>query len=324
MQALQGVAALATTASGLKTVKSVLPRTPQHWVGNGFHVHPVFGSHAFTSDISPFLMLDYAVPKHFAPSGGRRGVGQHPHRGFETVTIAFQGEVEHADSMGNRGVIGPGDVQWMTAARGIVHEEFHSTSFTKQGGTFEMVQLWVNLPAEHKMSPPSYQPILRDQVPTVRVSETAAGDPSCNAEEADASEGEAAVDVRIIAGSFRGTRGPAKTFTPIDLWDVKFRHADTPVSLELPPDHNVMVLVRNGAGVSIGGKGHERHVGPQALAMMNQGGTLLRLSAKEAGTEVLVLAGAPIDEPIAARGPFVMNTAQEIREANSDYQSGRF
>ena len=152
-----------------RSVKTILPRTPQHWVGDGFHVHPVLGRHAFTAEVSPFLMLDYAVPKSFKPTRSRLGVGQHPHRGFETVTLAYQGEVEHADSAGNRGVIGAGDIQWMTAGRGIIHEEFHSTNFAKSGGTFEMVQLWVNLPKEHKMTAPRYQPIVAAETPTVKL-----------------------------------------------------------------------------------------------------------------------------------------------------------
>jgi redox-sensitive bicupin YhaK (pirin superfamily) len=259
-------------------------------------------------------MFDYAAPKEFSPTASRRGVGQHPHRGFETITIAFQGEVEHGDSVGNRDVIGPGDVQWMTAGRGIIHEEFHSDAFSARGGTFEMCQLWLNLPAEHKMRPPRYQPILHKDIPSVQLRPLADGDAECAAD--------AAGTVRVIAGELEGTVGPADTFTPVELWDVHLPTAGAPVELEVPDGHNLIVFVRQGA-LRVGASGVERDVEAQGVALMERAGTTLRLAAKEADTRLLLLGGEPIDEPIAARGPFVMNTDAEIIQANRDFQSGR-
>lgn len=230
---------------------------------------------------------------------------QHPHRGFETITIAFQGEVEHGDSVGNRDVIGPGDVQWMTAARGIIHEEFHSDKFTAKGGTFEMCQLWLNLPAKHKMDPPRYQPILAKHIPVVPISP-------------DSDDGV----VRVIAGEFRGTKGAAKTHTPVDLWNLEIKTLDKAYELELPNGHNCVVFVRSG-GLRVGAQGAEKALGPAATALMKREGTILRIKATEPDTKVLILSGQPLDEPIAAQGPFVMNTFEEIRQANADYRSGK-
>lgn len=211
----------------MKTLLNILPPTRPHWVGDGFNVHPLFADMAFTKRVSPFLMLDYAAPKHFDPTSRKLGVGQHPHRGFETVTIAYQGEVEHGDHLGNHGVIGPGDVQWMTAASGIIHEEFHSRHFAKEGGVLEMVQLWVNLPAQYKMSPPRYQPILRSEIPVVSLPEGAG-------------------TVSVIAGEFNGVAGRASTFTPINMWDVRLKAGRT-IEMSVPEGHNTIVLVRSGS-----------------------------------------------------------------------------
>ena len=207
-------AAVDANMSKCKEIREVLRAPPRHWVGNGFHVFPVFHNRAFTKELSPWLMFDYAAPKEFKPSYERRGVGQHPHRGFETITIAFQGEVEHGDSCGNRDVIGPGDVQWMTAARGIIHEEFHSTDFQQTGGTFEMAQLWLNLPAKHKMDPPKYQPIVAKDIPVV---------PLKTSDEADAAKLSGENSIRVIAGdeATYGVKGAATTHTPVELLDVR-------------------------------------------------------------------------------------------------------
>ena len=303
-----------------KAIKRILPAPRPHWVGNGFNVYPVFASLAFTEALSPWLMFDYAAPKEFPPTNKRLGVGQHPHRGFETVTIAFQGGVEHQDSVGNNDVIGPGDVQWMTAGRGIIHEEYHSTSFAKNGGTFEMCQLWVNLPAKDKMHAPRYQPILDKDIPVVPL-RSESGE-ACDADGAKA---------RIIAGSIGDTSGPAMTFTPIELFDLSLPNKDQPVELDLPEGHTAILFVRKGS-VAVGGgsngKTGEKEeaaqtVGPQGVAVMEREGTTLRLAAMEAGTQLLLLGGEPIDEPIAARGPFVMNTQQEIMQANMDFQNGK-
>ena len=282
----------------MKQIKTLLPATARsHWVGDGFNVRPIFAQLAFTQDISPFLMFDYAAPREFAATEEKRGVGPHPHRGFETVTIAFQGEVEHGDSVGNRGVIGPGDVQWMTAASGIIHEEFLSREFLKRGGILEMAQLWVNLPAKDKMIAPKYQPILGRDIPVVQLAENSG-------------------TVRVIAGNFAGTQGAASTFSPVNLWDIKL-NAGKSVELTVPEGHNTMLFVRQGKITAGNGV-----VGTAELALLERAGTRLTLQAQD-DTTLLLMGGAPIAEPIVASGPFVMNTEQEIRLAMMDYQSGR-
>jgi hypothetical protein len=283
----------------MKQIKSILTASSEgHWVGDGFPVRPIFGRYAFTQDISPFLMFDYGGPMEFAPTSKKRGVGPHPHRGFETVTIAFQGEIEHGDSVGNRGVIGPGDVQWMTAASGIVHEEFHSSAFAKRGGMMEMVQLWVNLPAQFKMSAPRYQPIVSGDIPVATLSEDAG-------------------KVRVIAGNFNGTKGNASTFSPIELWDIHL-HANRSAELIVPAGHNAMLFVRNGK-VTVN---DEKTIGTADLAMLSLEGSTIKIQA-HSDADCLLMGGEPINEPIAAHGPFVMNTKEEIQQTIMDYQSGR-
>jgi quercetin 2,3-dioxygenase len=282
----------------MKRIKSLLTATQRsHWVGDGFNVRPVFAHLAFTQDISPFLMFDYAAPREFSATEEKRGVGPHPHRGFETVTLAFQGEVEHGDSVGNRGVIGPGDVQWMTAASGIIHEEFLSHEFLKRGGTLEMVQLWVNLPSRYKMIAPKYQPILSKDIPVVQLPDNAGV-------------------LRVIAGSYAGTQGAAATYSPVDLWDIKV-NAGKSVELAVPDGHNAMLFVRKG---SIGLGGGKAVAGD--LVLFERNGNRLSLQAGE-DTSLLLMGGEPIAEPIVASGPFVMNTEQEIRRAMMDYHSGQ-
>lgn len=308
--------------SSLRTVKQILPAAPKHWVGDGFNVHPVFSNKAFTEELSPFLMFDYAPPQQFPPikSGKHpKGVGQHPHRGFETVTVAFQGEVEHADSVGNRDVIKPGDVQWMTAGRGIIHQEFHSNEFSKKGGIFEMCQLWVNLPKKHKMTKPRYQPIADKKIPVVDIYEA----------KKDGSEGEcpdedSVGNVRVVAGSFDGTKGPASTFSPVELWDVTISKKDATVDLPFPEDYNCIVFIRRGKIDILGENDTKEHVGPQAVALTQRNGGVLRIRSGQKDTSVLIMGGLPLNEPIAARGPFVMNTMDEIMQANKDYQRGKF
>ena len=296
-----------------KTIKEICRKPPRHWVGNGFHVYPVFSDKAFTKEMSPFLMFDYAAPKRFEPSeGSRRGVGMHPHRGFETVTIAFQGEVEHYDSAGNNDVIGHGDVQWMTAARGIVHEEFHSTEFSKNGGIFEMCQLWVNLPKDKKMTEPRYQPILNKDIPKAKLYSTSKESAECSAAPLD--EGY----VRIIAGELRGTKGPAETFTPVNLWDISLLKKDKDYEFDIEAGHNLIVFVRRG---SVEVQGQQLQLAD--VAIMNKTGSVLTLKAKDDDTSVLILSGEPIDEPIAARGPFVMNTHDELEQVWMDYRFGQ-
>ena len=281
----------------MKTLKAVHKAPAQHWVGDGFAVQTMFSYPSHGDAMSPFLMLDYAAPHEFAPTDARRGVGTHPHRGFETVTIVYAGEVEHRDSGGNAGKIGPGDVQWMTAASGVVHEEFHSREFGARGGPMEMVQLWVNLPASDKLGAPRYQGIVDADIPSVALHDGASR-------------------VRVIAGEFRGVRGPALTFTPVTLLDVRLAGGQT---LELPAahGHTTAVLVQSGA-VSVDGK----RVGHGEFAEFSRDGERVTLTA-DADSKVLLLAGEPIAEPIAGYGPFVMNTPAEIQQAIIDFQSGR-
>jgi quercetin 2,3-dioxygenase len=271
----------------------------QHWVGDGFPVRSLFSYNDFGQAISPFLLLDYAGPKNFDPSTSQRGVGQHPHRGFETVTIVYDGEVAHRDSTGQGGVIGPGDVQWMTAAGGILHEEFHSPGFAKTGGPFRMVQLWVNLPAKDKMAAPGYQSILSADIPTVDLS----GD---------------AGKLRVIAGEFDGAKGPARTFTPVNVWDIRLNR-DASFQLDLPEGHNAAIVVLTGH-VTVGGT---QPAGEAEVVLLGKDGAGTTIDA-DGDSMVLVLTGEPIDEPIVGYGPFVMNSEAEIRQAVDDFNSGQF
>lgn len=280
-----------------KTVLSQHGFGSQHWVGDGFPVRNLFPSNGVVDEINPFLMLDYAGPTQFPPSHQPRGVEEHPHRGFETVTIAYQGSVDHRDSAGNAGTIHPGDVQWMTAASGVVHEEKHGREFTAAGGTFEMVQLWVNLPAAVKMTPPRYQGITNAEIP---LSELAPG-----------------VVARIIAGELSGARGPAKTFTPITLVDLRLA-AGSRSTIPLPAGQNFGVVLLRG-DVTVQGQPMR---GEAQIALLSQSGQTVELAA-EADSLVLLLGGEPIHEPVASYGPFVMNTQDEIRQAVADYRAGR-
>ncbi len=285
------------TTNAKRLIATFAPRST-HMVGDGFHVRNLFPSNDLGERISPFLMLDYAGPSHYAPRETPRGVGEHPHRGFETVTIVYQGRVAHRDSAGNSGVIGPGDVQWMTAASGVVHEEFHEREFSRQGDTLQMVQLWVNLPAAQKMSPPKYQGITAAQIPEVVLDERGG-------------------KLRVIAGQFRDARGPAKTFTPINLWDLRLA-ADSKVEFDLPQGHSAAVVVLEGKLLVNGSE----VLGDARLALLDSEGERVSISTK-ADSKLLVLSGKPLGEPVVSHGPFVMNTGEEIHQALKDYQSGR-
>jgi hypothetical protein len=270
-----------------------------HWVGDGFPVRSLFSHQTHGQQISPFLLLDYAGPARFEATPQRRGVGEHPHRGFETVTIVYEGEVEHRDSTGAGGTIGPGDVQWMTAASGILHEEYHSPTFAAKGGNFEMVQLWVNLPATYKKVPPGYQTLLDKDIPTVGLPDGVG-------------------TVRVIAGDYDGHKGPARTFTPIDVWDVRLKARHRAV-LALPEGHTLAIVVLAG---EVEVNGTETAVEAEVILFDRNGGSV----TVEANTDakVLILSGAPINEPVVAQGPFVMNTVGEIKQAMLDFQSGKF
>ena len=270
-----------------------------HWVGDGFHVRSMISPQLHGEHLSPFIMLDYAAPETFAPTKHRRGVGQHPHRGFETVTIVYDGELEHRDSTGAGGTIGPGDVQWMTAAGGILHEEFHSNSFAEKGGNMEMVQLWVNLPAKHKNAEPGYQTLLAKDIPSVEL------------------PGKAGT-VRVIAGDFDGEKGPARTFTPINVWDVRLNR-DKSAKLALPEGHSLAVIVLAGT-VEVNGTEVVRT--GQLVVLAREGGEITLEANGDA--KLLVLSGEPINEPVVAHGPFVMNTIGEIKQAMLDFEAGKF
>ena len=265
-------------------------------------------------------MFDYAAPKNFPPSSRNpRGVGKHPHRGMETVTMAFQGQVEHQDSTGKHGVIQEGDVQWMSCGRGIEHSEFHSKEFSKQGGTFEMMQLWVNLPKKNKMNKPRYQPILAKNIPSVVLSETCST--STDNDESGSTTGTATeqAHARVIAGELLGTTGPAKTYTPVNLWDMVLPNKKTIVDIPYPPDHTAMIFVRRGK-VSVDGK----TLGPQDVGILSDSGDAIRVEVLQKNSAIVIMGGEPIDEPIAHMGPFVMNTREELQQAVLDYRNGRF
>ena len=283
----------------MKKILGVYTAPRPHWVGDGFPVRTLFSYDSMGKYISPFLLLDYAGPAEFSPTTERRGVGQHPHRGFETVTIVYKGEVEHRDSTGNGGVIGPGDVQWMTAASGILHEEFHSEAFARSGGPLEMVQLWVNLPARDKMSAPGYQGIVDRDIPDLALKDDAGR-------------------LRLIAGEFDGTRGPARTFTDIDVWDIRL-NAGKSATFDVHQGRNTALVVLHGA-VEVNG---QEVVREGQLALFERDGSQIRIEANNDAV-LLILSGEPIDEPIVGHGPFVMNTDAEIQQAFVDFQSGKF
>ncbi len=285
----------------MKKVLGIYSNPRQHWVGNGFPVRSLFSYDTLGQHVSPFLLLDYAGPADFKPASSpdeKRGVGTHPHRGFETVTIVYKGEVTHQDSTGSGGTIGPGDVQWMTAASGILHEEFHSPAFTQSGGPFEMVQLWVNLPARDKMSAAHYQGIVDAQIPSVALPDGAGS-------------------VRVIAGDYDGHKGPAQTFTPINVWDVRLGQGKE-AAFTLTEGHTAAVVVLHGTLLVNGEVVREAQ-----MALLERDGDSLSLEANSDAT-LLLLSGEPIDEPIVGHGPFVMNTQAEIATAINDFNAGRF
>jgi quercetin 2,3-dioxygenase len=283
----------------LKVIVDVFRQAGPHWVGDGFPVRTVFSYEQLGEELSPFLLLDYAGPHRFDPATRPRGVGPHPHRGFETVTIVYEGEVTHRDSTGSGGTIGPGDVQWMTAGGGVLHQEFHSEAFTQAGGFFRVVQLWINLPAEQKLLQPRYQSIKACSIPIVTL------------------EGHAG-RARVIGGSFDGCLGPAKTFTPINVWDLQLKN-DVRVVVDAADGHTTLVVVLSGA-LSFDGADEVREAEAALLSRRGEG-VLLNATVP---TSALVLTGLPIDEPLVGRGPFVMNTESEIRQAFRDFGRGRF
>jgi len=289
---------MATETTTMKGLIGLYRPGSRHMVGDGFPVRNLFPSNDLDREVSPFLMLDYAGPQYFEPTDHPRGVGEHPHRGFETVTIVYEGVLAHRDSAGNAGVIGPGDVQWMTAASGIVHEEFHEKEFAKQGGTLHAIQLWVNLPRTSKMSAPGYQTILNDDIPSIDL-EGGAG------------------RLRVVAGSFQQRKGPAHTCSPIELYDLELK-AGHHALLTLPEGHNASLFVLHGRASVNGGQ----EAGEAELIVCSRNGSQVAVVVHE-DSRLLVMAGEPIDEPIARYGPFVMNTKAELVQAVNDYQAGK-
>jgi redox-sensitive bicupin YhaK (pirin superfamily) len=272
-----------------------------HWVGNGFPVRTLFFYQQLGKEMSPFLMLDLIGPAEFSATTERKGVGTHPHRGFETVTIVYEGGVSHKDSTGQGGTIGPGEVQWMTAGSGILHQEFHSEDFARRGGILQMVQLWVNLPATHKMTAPAYQGILNQSIPEIELSN-------------------ARGSIRVIAGEYEGQMGPAKTFTSMNVFDIRLKKGEELV-LSAASGWNTSVVVLRGA--------LESTVDPGVIAkdakmlMFSQDGEDIKIKALE-DSVALLLSGEPIDEPIVGHGPFVMNTREQINQAINDFNRGAF
>ena len=283
-----------------KLIEKIIPRPARPgMVGDGFRVYNMIpGAGISQQRISPFLLLDFNAEFDFGPSDHIRGVDVHPHKGFETVTIAYKGSVAHHDSTGNSGVINAGDVQWMTAGAGILHKEYHEKEFSRRGGPFEMVQLWVNLPKKDKSTPAHYQAITADRMGKVEL------------------PGNAGI-VNVIAGSFNEVKGPADTYTPVNLFDIKLRQGGN-VSFNTPAAHNTAMLVINGNAEVNGEKAAEH-----SFILFKNEGEEINISASE-DSVLLLLSGEPINEPIASYGPFVMNTQAEIYEAISDFQSGKF
>ena len=283
----------------MKQIHSIHRSPAGHWVGDGFPVRSLFTYDRLGQALSPFLLLDYAGPYDFTPTATRRGVGQHPHRGFETVTLVYHGEVEHRDSTGAGGAIGPGDVQWMTAGDGILHEEFHSPAFAREGGYLEMVQLWVNLPARHKNAAAGYQSLSAASIPNVELPNGAGR-------------------LRVIAGAYGDARGPARTHTPMEVWDLNLA-AGASLTLPLAAGHTAALVVLQGR-LQVN---DASEAGPASLVVLEREGQGVQIRTLEP-VKMVLLSGEPIDEPIVGHGPFVMNTREEILESFEAFQTGRF
>lgn len=290
-----------------KSIEAIQHGHAPHMVGDGLPVSNFFSyGDLGRQRLSPFLMLDYGRPAQFPVTTKRLGVGMHPHRGFETVTIVLQGGLEHRDTAGNSGTIAAGDVQWMTAGSGVMHEEMHSTEFRKRGGVLQMLQLWVNLPAKDKMTPPAYQTLVHSDIPSVTTEN-------------------GSVSVRVIAGKFGETKGPARTFTPVNLWDISFTRGGL-ITPEFEDEFTTVMLVVSGSlTVTAASQRSEdtiTEVKAEQLIIFSRTGEEVTLRSDDA--RLIVLNGQPIEEPVVGYGPFVMNTQQQIQEAFHDFQTGRF
>jgi quercetin 2,3-dioxygenase len=282
-----------------RSIEAIIPPPAPHMVGDGFRVHGFFpGNRIDKKRMSPFFLMDYNSKVEFPPTNKPRGVGVHPHRGFETVTLAYHGKVAHHDSYGNSGIIGEGDVQWMTAASGLLHKEYHEKEFAKTGGTFQMVQLWVNLPAKYKMTKPKYQEITNSMMGKYKMP----GDKGI---------------IEIVAGEFNGTKGPASTFTPINVYNARLKKGAN-IELNFPSTYNTGILMIDG-NANINGK----TTPADHLVLFKNDGEIISVETNE-DSVLLVLSGEPIDEPIAQYGPFLMNTPQELEQAIRDVNAGKF
>ena len=281
-----------------KWIEKIVAPREKHWVGDGFHVSTIFSMHSEDPEsISPFLMMDHAAPKYFPPTQKKRGVGEHPHRGFETVTFAIKGEVEHRDSGGGGGKITTGGIQWMTAGSGVVHDEFHSREFSQKGGDFEMIQLWVNLPSKFKMTPPRYQSFEKGDFPII-------------------DHGNHEMSVKVIAGTFGTVTSPVKTFSPINMYELN-GSSGSQLEITLPVGSNTLVFQLSGKS-SVA----DQQIEKGNLAILSKSGNSFKLELLEE-SKVMILNGEPLGEPVAAYGPFVMNTRQELMEAFKDFQAGK-
>ena len=283
-----------------RQIEKILNPPPYHWVGDGFKVHTFFPSHEIEkSRMSPFFLLDYNAKTIFPPSDIPKGVGPHPHRGFETVTIAYEGSVAHHDSNGNSGVINKGDVQWLTAGSGILHKEYHEKDFSKKGGLFQMVQLWINLPAKYKMIEPKYQALLHENMGKFELTKN---------------EG----IINVIAGDFMGVKGPAKTFSPINIYDMRLKK-NAKLTLDIKENYNTGLLIIDGE-VEIN---ESMIANTDQFILLDSSGSTIDLSANK-DSVILSLSGAPLNEPIFQYGPFLMNTKSEIVQAIDDFNNGKF
>ncbi len=284
----------------MKKVVGMYRNQNMHWVGDGFPVKNLFSYDRLGQVISPFLLLDYAAPYEFQPTQEQRGVGSHPHRGFETVTLAYQGAVEHKDSSGGGGIIQAGDVQWMTAGAGIVHEEFHAPDYAAHGGMFEMVQLWVNLPAQDKMTPAQYQAIVAQEIPRIELDEQGSY-------------------LRVIAGQYHEQKGVAHTFSPVNVWDGELKIGQAHF-MYVPVQHNSLLVVLSGRVRVNDDKLIQDH---SLVIFAKDGEAMIKLEAEQ-NARFLVLTGQPLNEPFQGHGPFVMNDKAEIIQAMHDFNSGQF
>ena len=285
--------------SNKKIIEVIIPPPAPHMVGDGFRVHGFFpGEKISKKRMSPFFMMDYGSKIEFTPTDEPRGVGVHPHAGFETVTIAYHGKIAHHDSAGNSGIIGEGDVQWMTAGAGLLHKEYHEKEFSKTGGLFQMVQLWVNLPAKDKKTTPKYQEVTNNIMGRHYLADEKSF-------------------IEVIAGEYNGTKGPASTFTPMQVYNARLKKG-TKATLSFPSSYNTGLLIIEGMA-----KLNDHTVATDHFVLFKNEGEEIEINATE-DTIILVLSGEPIDEPIAAYGPFLMNTWKEVEEAIESVSRGKF